>query len=157
MIARRKAGITLVEMLVVLAIVGLLITITAPAVSAGIEALRLSQAATEVVSFFNDGLNRAERRQEVVAITITKPARSLRMNSTSTGFEKTLVLPQGIGIVRILPEVDAPAEQPRQFMIYPGGSVPRAGVELSNARNTRRVVWIDPITGVPRIEEAGRK
>jgi hypothetical protein len=38
-------------------------------------------------------------------------------------------------------------------MVYPGGAVPRVGVEIVNARGVHRIVRVDPITGVPRIEQ----
>jgi hypothetical protein len=34
----------------------------------------------------------------------------------------------------------------------PGGVPPRIGVELRNSRGSRRIVRVDPITGVPQIE-----
>ena len=40
-------------------------------------------------------------------------------------------------------------DAPRTFLLYPGGTVPRFGVQLMNARNVERVVRVDPITGVP--------
>jgi hypothetical protein len=40
-------------------------------------------------------------------------------------------------------------------IVLPGGTVPRLGVVLANVRGDRRLVQIDPITGVPRIERPG--
>lgn len=155
--ARRhsSAGVTLLEMMVVAALIGLMVGISFPAISAGVDSLRLNQASTELVSFFNDALNRAERHGQVVAITIARGRNSLEMRSTEPGFEKRLELPQGISIVRILPELDQPGDMPRQFLFYPGGAVPSAGVEFINQRNVRRTVRVDPIAGVPKVERAG--
>jgi len=40
----------------------------------------------------------------------------------------------------------------RNFLLYPGGTVPPLGLQLINRRNVQRVVRVDPITGVPRLE-----
>jgi len=42
----------------------------------------------------------------------------------------------------------------RSFLLYPGGTVPPMGLQLINRRKVQRVVRVDPITGVPRVETA---
>ena len=147
-----RAGVTLIEMMIVVALIALIAAVTFPAVSAGVDTLRLNQAAGGLVSFFNDALNRVERRQQVVEITVVKARNALVMRSAGSGFEKTYELPQGVSIVKILPETEMAEDAPRQFLLLPGGAVPQAGVEIVNQRNARRIVRVDPITGVPRIE-----
>lgn len=149
---RNRRGVTLVEMLIVVALVGLLVGITFPSVTAGIETLRLNQACNSVAAFINDGLNRAERRQQVVEIAISKAAGTLTATAPDSGYEKKLELPQGITLVQVLPELPQQEDGPRRFLLYPGGAVPRFGVALASARGLRRIVRVDPITGVPRIE-----
>jgi hypothetical protein len=59
-----------------------------------------------------------------------------------------------VTIERIFPAIaNVDDTAPRQFLIHPGGTVPRIGVEIRNARNTRRLVMVDPISGVPQIVE----
>jgi general secretion pathway protein H len=149
-------GITLLEMLVVVGIIAALAGLVYAPVTAGIDSLRLNSATGVVAGVFNEALNRADRRQQVVEVTISKPERALWLRSTEPGFEKKITLPEGVSIRSILPEPAQAEEGPRRFLLYPGGAVPRIGVELANARNARRVVRLDPITGVPRIERAGR-
>ena len=145
-------GITLVELLVVVAIISLMIGITFPAITSGIDSLRLNGATNAVVSFFNSGLSRAERRQQVVEITISKAENALAMRSSEAGFFRKLALPEGISITHVLPELPEQPDGPRSFLLYPGGTVPRIGVQLINRRNVERIVRVDPITGVPRVE-----
>ncbi len=62
-------------------------------------------------------------------------------------------MPDGVSIVQVLPQL--PENNPdglRTFFLYPGGTVPPLGVQLINRRNVQRVVRVDPITGVPRVE-----
>jgi prepilin-type N-terminal cleavage/methylation domain-containing protein len=149
---RPTNGITLVELLVVVAIISLMVGISFPAITSGIDSLRLNAATNGVVSFFNTGLNRAERRQQVVAITISKTENEITMRSTEPGFVRKLDIPQGVTITRIFPELPDNPDAPRSFLLYPGGTVPRFGVQLMNRRNVERIVRVDPITGVPRVE-----
>jgi len=62
-------------------------------------------------------------------------------------------MPDGISIIRVLPELPENPDAPRSFMLYPGATVPQLGVELVNRRNVERIVRVDPITGVPRVEK----
>jgi prepilin-type N-terminal cleavage/methylation domain-containing protein len=150
-------GVTLIEMLLVVAIVGLLAGISFPAVTSGIDSIRLSSATDSVVSFFNAGLNRAERRQQLIEIAVSKTERSLTMRSSEPGFLRKIELPEGIAIVSILPEGQDEKDGGRRFVLYPGGVVPRIGLELANRKGTRRIVRVDPITGVPQIERVEGK
>src|SRR5215469_9024913 len=144
-------GVTLVELLVVVALISLMAGIAFPALTSGIDSLRLNAAANAIVSFLNSGLDRAERRQQMVEITVSKSG--LEMHSTIKEFERKLALPDGIAITHVLPELeDQDPTAPRTFVLYPGGTVPGFGIQLINRRNVERIVRVDPITGVPRVE-----
>ncbi|MBX5494717.1 MAG: prepilin-type N-terminal cleavage/methylation domain-containing protein [Bryobacteraceae bacterium] len=146
-----RAGVTLVEMLVVVAIVGLMAGISFPAVTSGLETLRLNEASETTVAFLNAALTRADRRQQVMEITISAPARTITARSTEPGYVRTLSLPDGISIARVFPELPEP-ENERRFLLYPTGTVPRLGIELVNRRGVSRIVRVDPISGVPVLE-----
>ena len=64
----RYQGVTIVEMLIVVTIIGLIAGISFPAVTSGIDSLRLASASDSLASFLNGAMNRAERRQDVVEI-----------------------------------------------------------------------------------------
>jgi prepilin-type N-terminal cleavage/methylation domain-containing protein len=152
----RTRGVTLIEMVVVVALISLLVGISYPAFSSGIDSLRLNAATNGVVSFLDYGLSRAERRQQTVQITISKADNSIEMRSSERGFYRKLQMPEGVSIVQVFPQL--PEQSPddanlrRNFLLYPGGTVPPMGLQLINRRNVQRVVRVDPITGVPRVE-----
>ena len=78
------------------------------------------------------------------------------MHSTEAGFERRLELPEGVTITAVLPTMDEQdPNAPRQFILMPGGTAPRIGIEIRNRKGTRRIVRVDPMTGVPRIEIPG--
>ena len=151
-----QSGVTLLEMIVVVALISIMIGITFPAVGAGLESLRLRTGADDIVTTFNSALVRAERFQEAVEITISPARRLIETHSLLSNTVHKIELPKGIDIVRIIPaqlldENSEAAPQPDQrFIVYPNGSVPRIAIDLANRRGTHRLIALDPITGVAR-------
>jgi prepilin-type N-terminal cleavage/methylation domain-containing protein len=152
------AGVTLIEMMVVVALIALMVGVSYPSITSGIDSLRLNAATNGVVSFLDYGLSRAERRQQMVEITISKADNALEMRSSERGFYRKLQMPEGVSIVQVLPQLpEQSADDPdlkRDFLLYPGGTVPPMGLQLINRRKVQRIVRVDPITGVPRVETA---
>lgn len=140
-------------MLVVVALIAIMAGISYPAITSGIDSLRLRAATNGVVNFLNAGLSRAERRQEMVEITISLQDNSVEMQSVEPGFYRKMQMPDGVSITHVLPELPDDPAAPRTFLLYPGGTVPPLGVQLINRRSVERVVRVDPITGVPRVEQ----
>jgi prepilin-type N-terminal cleavage/methylation domain-containing protein len=137
-----RSGVTLVEMMIVVAIVGAMVTIALPAFSSGLDNLRLSQAADSVAALMNGGLNRAERRQQAIELSISPRENLMMLRSADNTFVRRLELPDGVRV-----EGDA-----RRILLLPGATAPRIGVQLANQRGARRIVSVDPITGVPKID-----
>jgi prepilin-type N-terminal cleavage/methylation domain-containing protein len=146
-----RAGVTLVEMLMVVAIISLIAAVSFPSISSGLDTIRLSGAADDIVTFLNGALNRAERRRVPVEVILSKQENRLVMRSVEPGWEKRLDLPPEVRIEKLLPETPGADDRVRTILLYPGGSVPRAGVEIVSSRGLRRIVQVDPITGVPEI------
>ena len=150
----KNRGITLIEMLVVVTIISLIVAVSFPAVTSGLDSLRLHQAVRDVVSLFDAGLSRAQRSQQVVEISVSPRENALWIRAPESQFERKIELPEGVTITRVLPgNLSEDELRVRDFYLYPGGSVPRFGIEMRNRRGQRRVVSVDPITGVPRISD----
>jgi prepilin-type N-terminal cleavage/methylation domain-containing protein len=144
-------GITLVEMLIVVTIIGLIAGISFPAVSSGLDSLRLRSASDSLVSFLNAALNRAERRQEVAEIAISTQDSALHL--TTPTLSRELDMPPGVTIRAVWPKLpDGETNEPRRFLLFPGGNVPRIGIEIANRKGVRRLVRVNPMTGVPEVQ-----
>ena len=139
-------------MLIVVALIGLLVGISFPAVSAGVETLRLTSAGDGVASLIGGALNRADRRQQAIEIAIDTHENVVTARSIPAGFDRRLQMPAGVRILRVTPPPLAESDEPRRFVVYPGGAPPRLAVELVNVKGARRVIALDPVTGVPRVE-----
>ena len=148
----KNAGVTLVEMLIVVTIVGLVASISFPSVASGLESLRLTSATDSIVGLLNGAMNRAERRQQAMEIIVSVQDNSLSLASSEAGFTRSLSMPDGVKIVAVWPKLLEEDNQPRHFLLLPGSTVPRLGVEIANRKGARRIVRVNPITGVPDIE-----
>ena len=62
-------------MLIVVALIGTLAGISYPAVSAGMDSVRIASSSDDVATFLNSAVNRAERRQQPVEVVI-RPRRT---------------------------------------------------------------------------------
>ena len=134
-VTSKQRGITLIEMLIVMAIVALLAGLSYPSV------------------FLNTALARAETRQQVVEILISPADGAMTARSGDHGFYKSLEIANPMKILSVQPALAADLEeqgQTRRFLVYPGGSVPKITIEIGNSNGRKRFVSIDPVTGVPQ-------
>jgi Tfp pilus assembly protein FimT len=151
-----RAGVTLVEMMLVVGIVALIVGISLPAVTAGLESIRLRSATDGVASFLNGALNRAERRQEPVELIISAKDNMIALRSADGSIYRRFDLTGGVFIQDIQPGSPEINEQPRHFVVLPGGTPPGVSIELANRRGQVRRVRVDPITGAPEIQQVGQ-
>ena len=148
---KNERGVTLIEMLIVVSIAAVMVGIMFPSATTGIESVRLASAADTAASFLASAVNRAERRQVMVELTISRAENAIYMRYPPD-FEKRLEIPDGLAIHAIFPEVPIDPAQPRRFLIYPGGAPPRIGIRIGNNKGAERLVTLDPVTGVPIVE-----
>jgi prepilin-type N-terminal cleavage/methylation domain-containing protein len=140
-----RRGITLIELIVVVAIIGLVVGLSFPAISAGLDSVRMVSATDSVAAFLNAAVNRAQRRQEAVEVIIDYRENQLSAYSNDPTFVRELKLPDGILL-------ESETQEPRRIILLPGGAVPGIAIQLMNRRGGRRIVRLDPMTGYPRVE-----
>ncbi len=137
-----RRGVTLIEALIVVAIIGVMAAISFPAVASGLDSIRLRSASDSVASFLDAAMNRAERHQAVVEVVLDPKANRLAMYSTEPGFVRSLDLPQNIALA---------ARVESRVLLIPNGTFPRFAVDLVSAHGARRRIAIDPVTSTPQI------
>ena len=134
---QNERGVTLLEALIVVALIGMMAGLSYPSISSGLDTLRLRSTSDAIVSFLNIALDHADRRR-----------------TADLGFTRRLDLPIQIQILSVQPVLPTGVDPQdlRSFLLYPGGSVPRIGIEISTSQGRRRLVSVDPVTGSPRSE-----
>ena len=148
----KRAGITLMELLVVMSIVGLIVAVSAPSVGAGLDSVRMASTSDTIASFLNSAVNHAERRQQPVEVIISPKEGRLTAYSNEPGYKQEMKLPDGIAIEAVLPRMGEDPEGVRRLILMPGATVPGIGIQFANRRGGRRIVRLDPMTGFPRTE-----
>ena len=136
------------------ALVAMIAGLSYPAVNSGLDTLRLRSTSDSIVSFMNIALDHADRRQQAVEVLISPRENLLLSRTADLGFSRRVDLPSQIHIVSVQPAlaIATNLDETRRFLLYPGGSVPRIGVEIATAQGRRRMVSVDPVTGSPRAE-----
>lgn len=131
-------------------IIAVIVSISTPSVTAGIDAVRLATSTSSVAAFLNSASNHAERRERPVELVLS--ARTLQFVSTDKGSLRTLTLPDGITMTPISAQPSEDAEGISRWLFMPGGAVPSVAIQLGNQHGGRRTVRLDPMTGFPRVE-----
>jgi type II secretory pathway pseudopilin PulG len=140
-------------MVVVVAIIALIVGVSFPAATAGLDSVRMVSASDSVAAFLNAAVNRAERLQQPVELVISPQEGRLSLYSNDPGFTRELKMPSGVSIEAVLPaEEGADPAEPRRVLFLPGATVPGISIQLGNRRNAHRRVHLDPMTGFPRVE-----
>jgi len=149
-----ERGVTLIEALIVVALIAMIAAVSFPAVTAGLDTLRLRSASDSIVSFLNIALDHADRRQQAVEVIVSPRENILLSRTADLGFMRNLDMPAQIHIVSVLPALPNTVDpgDPRHFLLYPGGSVPGIGIEIATPQGRKRMVSVDPVTGSPRSE-----
>lgn len=137
-------------------IVALIVGISLPAITAGLDGIRLSSSADGVASFLNAALNRAERRQEPVELIVSSRENAIALRSADGAIYRRFDLSDGVTIQDIQPGNPEINQQPRHFVLLPGGAPPAIMIELINRRRQVRRVRVDPITGAPDIQRVAQ-
>jgi hypothetical protein len=137
----------------VLTLIALVAGISYPTAAASVESLRLRSVSDQIVGFLNTAIDRAGRRQQVIEVWIAPKDNVLIARSPDLGFTRRLELPAGYRILSVLPAAEVNPDEPRRFLMYPGGTVPRIGIEIANREGNKRLVKVDPFTDLTRAEK----
>ena len=147
---RRNSGVTLIELLIVLTLIALVTGISYPSAAAGVESLRLRSVSDQVTNFLNSAIDRAGRREQVIEVWIAPKDNVLIARSPDLQYSRRLDLPDGYRILAVLPAAEVNPDEPRRFLMYPGGTIPRIGIEITNRAGSKRMVSVDPFTELTR-------
>lgn len=123
------------------AIVGLMLTISYPSFTRGLDGIRLRTTVDSVGTFFNYARNMADRRQQPVHLIVDPELRSVIAVSLDRGWQDIYMLPDRIRVV--IPERRA------SVILFPGAPAPRLRVMLTAESGGRAGLQVNIFTGVP--------
>lgn len=115
--ADREGGFALIEILAVLAIIGLLAAIILPAVPRGTSRAKLESYAVETAALLKSDRATALRRRVRVAIEVDAPMRLIRSNLTG----KSVTLPADVSLDAVLASRCADRPAGRSIDFFPSG------------------------------------
>jgi len=155
---RTVAGFTLLELLVVLAIAGLLVSLVPPVVSAVVPGVKLKVAARELAVTLRDARNRAITRNAAVDVTFEfEPPRYVVANGDPS------LLPSGVQMAILDSDAGSPAQsiasldigpdEKYRLRFYPDGSSSGVTVRIGS-RDTHYLVGVGWLMGRVSVSEA---
>lgn len=149
---RSEHGITLLEMLVVLAIVGLVAGLTFPNLSAGLDGMRLRSAADSVSNLLSAAMAQVERSQDVVEITVDRTMGVVSVRGAARRFFRELKLEPGLSIAAVRPALEDDVLGVQHYLLVPGATYPAILIDVVNQRGRHRIVRIDTLTSTAVVE-----
>jgi len=155
---RAEAGVTLLELLVVVALASVLLAVVFPSVGAGLRTLELRSAAQRLAASARYAREQAIHRQRFYELEIDAEAGTISVGDiertgtdASSRARRSFELPASVRVERITPE--EPGSPPRRrFLFSPDGASPAFEITLSNDRR-QAVVTSNPLTGFPKVTE----
>ena len=142
----RSRGFTLLELLVVLAIVALAAALVAPNIPGVIGSTRLTAAAEITVAFLREARARAIVDGVAVDFEVDPRTGAYRFADRSKSVNASVA----VALTANLPAGRKPGS-PGVIRFYPDGAASRAAIRLERS-GTQRIVAVDPLTGRIRVD-----
>ena len=143
----------MVELLVVMGIIGLILTISVPAMTGYAKRTRLKAASRQVMGLLSLARSLAISSHAQHAVVIDQERRELRVTNLESGedLEQAVHLPP---LVTVTMEVGGEASQEARMIFQPSGSLAGRSVSLILAdRDTHQTVTVTGVTGAVSIQD----
>jgi len=115
---RRTRGFTLIEILVVLALAGLILAVTPPLLSKAMPGLQLKSTARELAAGLRFARSRAVSQRTEAVLTLDLEARS----ATVSGRDKSLSIPEEFDVELVSTRGEMESDTQGSIRFYPDGT-----------------------------------
>lgn len=136
-----QLGITLIEVLVTVVIIAVMVGVSYPTLTSGLDGIRLRTSISQAGTFFSRARLQATRTQNPVQFVIDPKKKQLMASAIEGGWHGKLQFEDGVYVV-------FPADYAR-LILYPGQPSPEFRLKLQNRAGTRIGLKINVLTGVP--------
>lgn len=152
------AGFTLLEMLVVLALVAVVSAVAVPVAGGAIQTLRLQSAARHVAAALRLARGRAIRHQEIHLVSVDQGQGRVTVASGDLEFEQSFRLPPGVRLQDAALLDGTPSQlgllpERTNFFFAPSGLSQALEIRLINSRGRSLTVVQSSFSRSPRILE----
>jgi len=141
------AGVTLLEMLVVLAIIAIAGAVVFPSITSGLETVRLRTTAERLGSTFRFARETALYRQAICQVTVDPERQMVSLEEINPRQPAASRLRNW----ELPPEVRADIPRAGVYIFAPDGGGPEIRLVLRNSRGRTALVELDVLTGLPKV------
>ena len=155
-------GVTLLELLVVVALASILLALVFPSVGAGLRTLELRSAAQRLAASARYARDQAIHRQRFYELEIDAAAGTVSVGDLEHTARRSFELPASVRVERISPEeangplplVSGPqgGSSRRRLLFSPDGYTAAFEIVLGNERR-QVAITSNPLTGFPKVAE----
>ena len=136
-----ERGLTLIEILVTVAIIAVMVGVSYPTFTRGLDGIRLRTSISRAGIFFNRARQQADRRQSAVQFLVDPKKKMLSATAIEDSWRDEFRFENGIRVV-------FPTE-PARLILYPGQPAPEFRLRLANRAGTGAGLKVNVFTGVP--------
>ncbi len=144
----REAGVTLLELVIVLLIISLGVSLVAPRFGNWSDAWTLRSAAERVAQTVRYARTRALFEQSYYVMEIEPATRLVRVFNPASGFLRGFTLPRDVTV----DDGENPPPAVVRLLLPPSGVVEERDLWLSNRRGSKFRIHVDFMLGSPAVE-----
>lgn len=142
-----QKGFTLLELLIVLAVLVLVLAVSYPSLSRGTAALSLRTTGRDVLNTFRHAREKAVTQQSGMRVTVDRENQKLLLADDFGEGGREYLLPENVRIERVLLGGVETGEGTATIRFLPNGSSDAAEILLQSRSGSRLRVVSDPISG----------
>lgn len=150
---RREAGVTLLELVLVIALLSLAAGLVAPGVGRGIDEWRLRSAAERLAQIIRYARIRALYEQRYYLVEIRSGKNQVLVREPVSGLARAYALPSD---VQVGEEQNPAAPAVVRLLIPPSGALEERTLWLRNRRGSEWRIHLDFLLGIPEVQLAKR-
>ena len=155
--AGKPDGVTLIELVMVMLIIGLALAVSFPSLSRGTSAFHLRAAARDVLNTLRYAREKAITEQVSMRITVDPKEQKVILTDDVGDGARVYTPPHDVRIQQVFLGGQEVRDEPLVIRFMTNGSCPEAQIVLTSDKGGVVRVVTDPISGGARVQSAQRE